>query len=190
MMSQPPPPHFTAPLPRKTPERRKRSRRRFSVPPTVRLCWGVSPGHPLSTPVTLCISVPSSCHRLRPRETLGPPLSLPPRLAIGNGWEGVSPRHRASNLPPIPLCHGQDTFAQTAPLALPGKATELPAGLQNPAGRPRLCRSRTHCCWILSPISCESPVRAFPHPSEAQSLLGPFKDVPLPSTAPSAPPPP
>uniref|UniRef100_A0A9L0JNS9 Potassium voltage-gated channel subfamily C member 3 n=1 Tax=Equus asinus TaxID=9793 RepID=A0A9L0JNS9_EQUAS len=71
-------PHFTAPPPRRTPERRTRSRR-FSVPPTVRLCWGVPPD-PSPPAVTLCISVPSSCHRLRPRETLGPPLPLSPRL--------------------------------------------------------------------------------------------------------------
>ncbi|XP_058291017.1 uncharacterized protein LOC131382644 [Hylobates moloch] len=130
---------------------------------------------------------------LSPPETSRDSRSPPAPSPQVSNWEwlgGGVPKTLGFNSPPKPSPTIKTPFVQTAPLALPGKATELLAGVQNPAGSPRLCRNHTHCCWILSPISCEMPVRAFPHPSEAQSLLGPFKDVPLPSPPPHRPPPP
>lgn len=55
----------------------------FLRPPNSEPVLGSPPSASHSPSLTLCISVPSSCHRLRPRETLGFPLSLSPRLAMG-----------------------------------------------------------------------------------------------------------
>lgn len=127
-------------LPQKTPERRKRSYY-SSIPTSVRLN-GVFPWTIPCPTITLCISVPSSCHRLRPRETLDPPPPLSPRLATGNGWEGVTPRYWASDYPPGPVSC-QDAHVQNDPLAPARKALEQPRYWQNSQDIPKFSRNPT-----------------------------------------------
>nr|XP_012609588.1 LOW QUALITY PROTEIN: extensin-like [Microcebus murinus] len=113
------------PFPRKTPERRKRSGR-FSVPPTVRLCWGV-PRSSSPHAVTLVYFCPQL---LSPPETSRDPRSpppLPPRLREipqpeqHRGPERGVPAPRAPCHPPwlSPGHPPRSPYPALHPLALP-----------------------------------------------------------------------